>query len=181
MPAIRIPLDEGEVRRTLERLAATASDLSPALRQIGELLVDSTKRRFVDGRAPDGTPWAPNSPVTVLEYLRRLGGTRTRSGGLSARGRRLAAGKRPLVGETRRLSTEIFYEARRDRLLLGSPLVYAAVQQFGARRGQFGTTYRGAPIPWGDVPPRPFLGISDEDARAILEVLEAHLRRTAGT
>jgi phage gpG-like protein len=59
---------------------------------------------------------------------------------------------------------------------VGSSLEYAAVQQFGARQGQLGRTRRGAPIPWGDIPPRPFLGLSAADRQEILGILAEHLR-----
>lgn len=36
-----------------------------ALGEIGEMLVASTHRGFQEERAPDGTPWAPLSPVTI--------------------------------------------------------------------------------------------------------------------
>lgn len=180
MPEIKIEIDDREMRAALARLRARGSDLRPVLAQIGEALVDSTRQRFRQGSAPDGTPWAPNSPVTVLEYVRRrLGATvrrrgeKIRTGG--ARAARTAAGKRPLVGESRRLSTEIRYEVSPGQVAVGSSLVYAAVQQFGARKGQFGRTRRGAPIPWGDIPPRPFVGISADDRRTILELIEAHI------
>jgi len=70
---------------------------------------------------------------------------------------------------------------------VGSVLEYAAVQQFGAKKGAFGRTRRGAPIPWGDIPPRPFLGLSDADRRSILDLIAEHLdeglneRRAAGS
>jgi phage gpG-like protein len=58
---------------------------------------------------------------------------------------------------------------------VGSSLEYAAVQQLGARRGQFGRTRRGAPIPWGDIPARPYLGISQADSSAILDIISQYL------
>jgi len=36
-----------------------------ALGEVGEMLVASTHRGFQEEKAPDGTPWAPNSPVTI--------------------------------------------------------------------------------------------------------------------
>jgi len=51
------------------------------------------------------------------------------------------------------------------------------VQQFGAKKGQFGKTRRGAPIPWGNIPARPFLGVSVSDRSDILAILAEHLRK----
>ena len=174
---IRIEIDDQAVRAALGELLRRVQDPAPALREIGELLVASTRQRFATGRAPDGTPWAPNSLVTVLRYLSRFGGSfRRGGGGLTKRGQARAAAKKPLIGETRRLSSEIAYRLIPRGVEVGSSLEYAAVQQFGARKGQFGRTRRGAPIPWGDIPPRPFLGLSDADRTAVLQLLAAHLR-----
>jgi phage gpG-like protein len=173
---IRIDIDDRELRAALGELLRRVQDPTPALRDIGEYLVASTRRRFAEGRAPDGTPWAPNSPVTVMRYLSRFGGSfRRRGGGLTKRGQARAAAKRPLIGETRRLSSEIAYRLIPGGVAVGSSLEYAAVQQLGARRGQFGRTRRGAPIPWGDIPARPYLGISQADSSAILDIISQYL------
>ncbi len=53
-------------------------------------------------------------------------------------------------------------------MLLGSPMEYAAMQQFSGKKSEF-------PHLWGDIPARPFLGISKEDRQAILDIVEAYL------
>ncbi|WP_337877518.1 phage virion morphogenesis protein [Elioraea sp.] len=156
---------EDTIRTALRRVLDATGDLTPVMREIGEALVESTRQRFRLGRAPDGTPWAPNSPVTVARFLARFAGARRKGGrGPTKRGQGLAAAKRPLIGESRALSTQIAWRADARSVEVGSPLVYAATQQFGAAQGAFGTTRRGAPIPWGTIPARPFLGLSREDA-----------------
>lgn len=52
---------------------------------------------------------------------------------------------------------------------------YAATQQFGAKKGEFRSTKNGAPVPWGDIPARPFLGISADDEDKIIEIIQSHL------
>jgi len=155
---ITIEIDDREIQAALRRLQQQIGDLTPVMQQIGEYLVQSTKDRFARGEAPDGTPWAPNSPVTLARKK----------------------GNRPLIGESGRLSNEIYPRAGRDFVEVGSAPEYAAVQQSGARKGQFGKTRRGAPIPWGDIPARPFLGLSDDDRREILDILADALREAAG-
>ena len=59
--------------------------------------------------------------------------------------------------------------------MVGTNVVYAATHQFGATRGAFGTTSRGNPIPWGDIPARLFLGVNPETERSILDILRRHL------
>lgn len=178
---IHITLEAEAVQAALRRLLQAGAELTPLMRELGEALVETTRRRFQEGRAPDGTAWAPNSPVTLVRFLDRYAGTRRKDGrGRTRKGERLAAGKRPLIGESRSLSTQIAYRADATSVEVGSPVIYAAVHQFGAARGAFGATRRAVPIPWGDIPARPFLGLSRDDEALILDLIEDHLRRAAG-
>ena len=63
----------------------------------------------------------------------------------------------------------------------GSNLIYAAVQQFGASKGAFGTARNGTSIPWGTIPARPFIGVSDEDETALVDLIEDWLQLAAGS
>ena len=63
-----------------------------------------------------------------------------------------------------------------NELLIGSPRIYASTHQFGAKKGAFGQTARGAPIPWGDIPACLFLGISDDDGNYIIDAVGDFLR-----
>ncbi len=56
----------------------------------------------------------------------------------------------------------------------GTNLVYAATHQFGAEQGEFGTTARGGPIPWGDIPARPSLGRSVDLDAEIADAISRH-------
>ena len=47
--------------------------------------------------------------------------------------------------------------------------------QFGMPKGYAGRTQRGAPIPWGDIPPRPFLGLSTSDAESVTAIIRDYL------
>ncbi|BAO81042.1 Mu-like prophage protein gpG [Serpentinimonas raichei] len=150
---IRIELNDRELRASLRRLQQRVGDLGPFMREAGELLSQSTIDRFGRGVAPDGSRWAPNRPSTL------------------ARKR----GSKPLIGETRELSRGIDYRAGREQVEVGSSRIYAATQQFGAKAGAFGRTRRGHKIPWGDIPARPFLGVSAADRSALLDALAEHL------
>lgn len=179
---IKVEINDPEVAANLERLVAKIADLKPAFKEIGEYLVLSTKRRFSAGTAPDGSTWPANTESTILAFLRRKAGSSVRREGETAAspktGMGMVTGKRPLIGESKRLSNEFISRADSQRLIIGSGEKQAAVMQFGARRGSFGSTRRGGPIPWGDIPARPFLGISAEDSRAISEIVNEYL--TAG-
>lgn len=176
---INVELDDRDVRAALEALAASAGDLRPAFEQMGEYLIMSIRQRFQDSVAPDGTPWAPNTETTYLRFLGRFKGSFTKTGKLSKKGAERATGKRPLIGESGSLSTQIVKEVTEDELRVGSTMEYAAVHQSGASKGAFGRTKRGAPIPWGDIPARPFLGLSDGDRAELVAILREHLSRGA--
>lgn len=173
---IGIEIDDREVRAALNRLAQAGGNLSPALQHVGEALMLSTKTRFQTGTAPDGSHWAPNSETTLLGHLGKYKGSYTKRGRLSKAGAGRASGKRPLIGESKSLSTTITYQVSGNALRVGSPMEYAGTQQFGAAKHSFS----GGKSPWGDIPARPFLGLSDNDREEILAILTEHLDRALG-
>jgi len=146
---IKVEIDDHAIREALNRLQEHAGNIEPALVDISEYLTKSTKQRFVDGQAPDGTAWEPNTDHT----LARKGGDK------------------PLIGESKALSTQFSGEISANTLLFGSPMEYAAVQQLGAKKHSF----TGGKSPWGDIPARPFLGISNKDEDVILEIIKDHI------
>lgn len=169
---ITIELNDEALQEGLARLTGLMSDLSPVMKDLGELLMLSTKERFPQGVAPDGTPWAPKAAATIERYL--------------SRGDR--ADSRPLFGPSGALAEEIFYDAGPDQVEIGSNRIYAAVMQFGAAKGAFGPyagvdkkgrRYSGT-APWGNIPARPFLGLSDEDEVNLVATVEEWLARVAG-
>lgn len=153
MSSTRIEFDTTQADALLREVAANLSDMTPVMDQIGEVLINSTRARFDQGIAPDGTAWAPNTPATIA----RKGSAK------------------PLIGQTRILSRTIFHAPRADGVSWGSSLIYSAVQQMGAGKGVFGQTSSGQSIPFGTIPARPFIGISDDDSTAIITALEAFL------
>lgn len=190
----KIKIDDAEVMAAMRRLADSGGNMRPAMREIGEYLTDSTKRRFAAGQAPDGTRWESNTEATMLAYLARRGGSTSRrkgeksrnpyfnkrDGRLNKRGAGLITGKKPLIGESKRLSNEINYHATSGSVEIGSSMEYSAVQQFGAKQGAFGATKRGGAIPWNDIPARPFLGLSEMDKSAVLDIINEHIEAALG-
>lgn len=86
MTGATVTLDHNapQVVAVLRELRAAVQDLRPGFRDAGEHLLRSTDQRFSAQRAPDGTPWAQNSDVTLLRYLQAKGGLskrRTKTGG----------------------------------------------------------------------------------------------------
>jgi phage gpG-like protein len=181
---ITIKINDPAVQTMLNALARRLGDMTPAMRDIGEALVLGTKQRFEQGQDWDGVPWAPNTETTILRYLGQTQGNFKKDGSLSKDGTKRVGAKKPLTGETQFLRSTIFFQASSTSVILVSPMEYAATQQFGAMRGAFGRTARGAPIPWGNIPPRPFLPIRRNGsmptaaARIVMDILGGYLAPT---
>lgn len=132
--------------RRLGRLADAGRDLTPVFADIGEYLVRTTKDRFRSQTDPSGRPWKPLSD----DYRKRK--KRNKDKVLTLDGY---------------LSGTINYNAARAHVDVGSPMEYAGTHQFGAAKGAFGSTATGQPIPFGEIPERPFLGLSRDDAAEV--------------
>lgn len=155
-----IQWDDRDFRSMLDRLLTLSGDQRPLMQEIGEHLVETTKQRFDTATAPDGSRWAPNTQTTLERFLGQYRSSFSpKTGKITKQGAGRAAGKKPLTGETQSLRTTINYRAGRDRVEIGSPMVYARVQQEGAAARSFS----GGRSPWGDIPARPFLGLSSAD------------------
>lgn len=157
----------------LYRLADAMKNPKPAMKLIGENLVDSTKQRFQTSTAPDGSRWKPNTVATLLGYIGKYAGSYRKDGRVTSKGGNRIAGKKPLIGETSSLSGNITYRLVADGLEIGSPQKYAAMQQFGGQKSEF-------PNLWGDIPARPFLGVSTSDEDMMIETVENYLQRVVG-
>lgn len=151
--------NDAEIEAIFAALDARLADMTPAMQDIGEAWLTSTEERFERGVAPDGRPWAAKSPTTLAKYG-VLGGNSLRQ---------------PLIGPTRILSTTVFYDAQQDAVSMASNAIQAAVMQYGAEKGSLG-----GGSPWGDIPARPFLGVSAEDKTMIVDVLTEYLQDAEG-
>ncbi|MDH1055605.1 phage virion morphogenesis protein [Aquipseudomonas alcaligenes] len=151
---IVIDLDTRSIEASLKRLEWAVGDLRPALKNIGEALLKSTDQRFADRQSPDGEDWQDNSDVT--EAIKGF--------------------NEPLVGVERNLTLRDGnnYQVQGGTLIVGNTLEYAAMQQFGGNKSEF-------PHLWGDIPARPFIGLSDDDRETIVEIITDHLAMAAGT
>lgn len=97
---IGITLDDRDVQVLLRQLQQHLGNLRPAMAQIGEALKISTQARFRTSTAPDGTPWEPNSAVTLALYLNKTAGNRKKDGTLNKKGKTRMASKKPLVASS---------------------------------------------------------------------------------
>ncbi|UWS78508.1 phage virion morphogenesis protein [Phaeobacter sp. G2] len=142
-------------------LLEATGDMTGFMQDAGELLLSSTQDRVLRGQQPDGASFAPRSPATLKRYA-KLG---------------LSFGA-PL-NVTGDMRNHLHYEADKDSVEYGSNAIQSAVMQFGAAKGAFGTASNGSSIPWGNIPARPFIGISEEDETNLALELEEWLERAA--
>lgn len=170
---INIRYDDKEVRAMFARIQRRLGDLTPAMKVIGQIVRTSVVRNFEKGGRPK---WKPLSRVTLA--LRK--GTKI----LSRRG--MAGG---LMGS-------IHATPHKDRVVVGTNKIYAAVHQFGAKKGSFGqfTAHikehmrkmgskqvqvrahaRTVTLPWGDIPARPYLMVQNEDWTEIREAVTSYV------
>lgn len=158
---LHVALGDAEAQAVLGRLRALAGNLTPMWQEIGDSLVTSTAMRFETGRGPGGVPWKPS------RRAQREGGRTLIDSGI--------------------LRASINRAADADGVTIGTNTRYAAVHQFGVTiRAK---TSRGLRFRIGDrwvtkrtvfIPPRPFLGVDDDDRAEILAIATDHLREAAG-
>ncbi len=158
---ITIEANPAPIVAALEKLSKNYSNMAPVMEIIGDALVSSTMQRFEDSKEPSGRMWDKLSDVT-LERRRKKGkdAKPLRDGGY--------------------LMNSITRNYGQDWVEVGTPEPYGAFQHFGAKKGAFGKkpfkTKKGSfSIPWGDVPPRPFLGLNQEDEEDIMDILQRYL------
>ena len=171
-----VDTDDRAASRALQRAARQLSGpgLRAVLDDIGRRLETSTAHRFETGTGPDGVPWRPS------RRAERTGG-------------------RTLV-KSGRLKDSISRVVLDREVLVGTNVKYAAIHQFGgairqqartqvlafaASGGRFTSRARASRRRAGavrvafaqigareiEMPARPYLGISEGDARAIVRIL----------
>ena len=161
---IDIRYDDTEVRDALRGLADAAKDLQPAMRAIGAALLASTQMRFRTQTGPDGAPWPPSK--------------RAQEGGQT-------------LQQTGRLRNSLTFEATSDQVEVGTNVVYAAFCQLGTKpheirpKNKKALFWKGLKHPVKLVrhpgtPPRPFLGVSEDDKAKIMAIIARHLRLATG-
>lgn len=149
MTGVAFSVDAAALRAAIARFEGLRLDDADLLDRVGAVTEGAARRRIdEDKAAPDGTPWAPWSERTAA---RRRGG-------------------QSLLQREGDLLDSLGFETRGAAVETGSPLVYAAIQQFG-----------GAEVGRPTHPARPYLGLSADDEQDLADVLERWaLRRMGG-
>jgi len=157
MSIIHINANDAEVVDSLRELVRRIERPRDAMEEIAQVLETATAAAFSQEQDPTtGEAWAPLRETTLLRNPKRRGGK--------------------ILQASTQMANNITSDAGDDFAEIGSNKVYAPTHQFGAARGAFGKTKRGGPIPWGDIPARPFLGIGRDDEQDILDIATRFLR-----
>ncbi|WP_287128767.1 phage virion morphogenesis protein [Candidatus Cyanaurora vandensis] len=178
MTQVKVEINDTRVQQAFTRLLSQTNNLRPFLKDIGEHMLLSVESNFDRQQAPDGTPWAPLS----IAYLKSKKGPKT-------------------LTESRALRRSITYRAEEDGVSIGTNLIYGAIHQLGGtiqrqastrellfrvnqrtdrsrfakrKKANFAQTVQVGAYSI-KMPARPFLGVSTEDCRRILEILICHL------
>lgn len=169
---ISVTIKDKKVSELLEQIQGKLGDLTSANKIIGSTVRASVIRNFEKSGRPE--KWKKHSRLT--ESIRGTGAKI-----LMAQG--FAGG----------LAASINYQADKDSARIGTNKIYAAVHQFGAKKGSFGSFAinirehmrklkagkssrvqahtRKVKLPWGDIPARPFLKVQKQDWDEIRDAL----------
>lgn len=154
-------------------LLSRAANPRPAYIAIGEYLIRSADQNFARQQSPDGQRWAPNTRLTIERYLAGAlkNGSKllNKKGQLNSKGSQFVSSKKILQGHTGMLRHRLFYRLVADGVEYGSPEVYAAMMQFGGKKSAY-------PHLLGDIPARPYLGMSGNDQKTVVDIMTAYLR-----
>lgn len=192
--AFSFVIDDKELQDRLAEISRRVDDMTPVMDSIGELLSESTKRRFSESTDPDGKRWAPLAPATVLSRLAEISGDfaaysnlktgktgRTRvgdkkgyyrkDGRIGAKGASAVMNMKPLIDSGILQDTISYRVVGRNGVEIGTNR-FAAEWDGGAAVHQFGSRD-------GSIPARPFLGLSAGDKTEVLDLLNDYLQSLA--
>lgn len=170
--SFEITVDDSEVTAALTALAARIDNMQPVMHEIGEDIMERTKRRFGTGIGPDGQRWQQNAASTVLSAIAKLGKkARLKNGNLSKKAQKTLMGKKVLV-DTGALARQFSVSASSDSVTVSNSMIYAAIHQFGGEAG-LGKNVT--------IPARPFLpvtadgGLYPDEQRAVLDAIASFI------
>jgi phage virion morphogenesis protein len=153
MAQIQFTVTDSELQAALGEIADRATDLTPALNDLGEYLVRKTRQRFDTSTAPDGTRWAPLAERTKKAKQRRA---------TTGRPYRTRANPGDILKDTFTLRDSITYQvANPQSLAIGTNIEYGIYHQSTQPRTK--------------IPYRPFLGLDAADREEAIDIIRDHL------
>lgn len=156
---VKVSIESEEVLQAYQELLQRSLDLTPVNRAIAGVMADATERAFRDQKDPaTGEAWAPLADSTAESKV---------NGSIR--------GKTPILTVSGILGLSYRPSWGKDFAMLATGDIRAATHHFGAERGSFGSTGRGSPIPFGDIPARPHVGLGSDDNEEIIGIISHHL------
>lgn len=160
----------------LKNLESKAKDMTPAMKKISASMATKIRMCFKNEKNPEGNPWAKSHRAK-------------RDSGMS-------------LADTGRLKVSINHKYTGTIAAAGTNVKYARVMHFGAKKGAFGshnvtqtikpfirtrkgkqervrshTRNRTIPTPFGDIPSRKFVGMSNQDKEKYLNIIKEELEK----
>lgn len=150
---IEIEIDDRALTARVTTINARLVDASPLMAGVADIMLSGVEEEMLtEGRGK----W-PTLSDTTKARRRAIGKWPGKMLQVSSAG--LASANQPSHG--------------RDFAQVSNNKVYAPTMHYGAQKGAFGTTRRGGPIPWGNIPARPWLVFTDEARETIREAASA--------
>jgi phage virion morphogenesis protein len=162
--SVRVEIADNGIRAKLTALIALGRNPSDAMRDIAAYGESSTRERFRLELDPDGNRWKPlkygllEGGFFKKKHLRKDGRIRK-----SAINRTLG---RKILTRDGHLGDSITARSSSQYAEWGSNRIYAAIHQLGGKAG------RGRKV---TIPARPYLGVNEENASDILDILQARI------
>lgn len=178
---------EQQLQAALRRVAESMEDASPAMQAVSLVLLRESERIFARQGKGVGldADWAPLSEVTKHQRALAQSGGRQygKSGKQLARYTAAKGGLMTILQRSGKLAASVTPVSTSHSAGITTNRRYAATMFFGAKQGQFGRDHRNHPLPWGDIPGRPFLPLrdvrgtprlTDPAERSVIDVLMRH-------
>lgn len=146
---IKIEVNDKQVQTKLSEIARQLKEPRKLYGVLGETVKKLHKERFKQEVSPEGKKWKALSPATLALKRKRKKSLK-------------------ILRQDGYLSDKTAYNYDSRRLEFGSDAKYARLHQFGGQAG------RGRKV---NIPARPWLGVSDNDKRKLLDKAQAVLKR----
>ncbi len=181
-----------EIGSAIAKLRRRLDTMQPVLDDIGKIYVEEVKYRIKTQTAPTGRVWPHNTKLTKklkTNGIKKATGWKTfmkqGGGGLINRATGWKTVRHPAIeGPNKRLvwtgdlRNKLKYRVSGNTVIVVADVPYATTIQYGADKGSFvagGMTTGFGASPWGDIPPRPFLGSNKKTNERVMTMLGEYL------
>ncbi|MEW6708311.1 MAG: phage virion morphogenesis protein [Candidatus Riflebacteria bacterium] len=205
MAAIELQYNNDEIGRMFNAIVARLGNANEAMSAIGDMVIRDIEGNFAAG----GRFSSPDSIIGGSKKWRSHSKTT-----LSIKKRKGYKAPHQILVESGQLASSISKRVGKDAVEVGTNKEYAAMQHYGAKKGQFGifdalvkahkrkikqkgqlmgksgklgkernltldrsvrSHFRKMPVPWGNVPARPFMNFQPSTAELMVEVLADYI------